>query len=348
MGWEELIGQSLAAEMLRRAVAAGRTAHAYLFTGPRGVGKQEAARLLARALNCLEPPVPGDSCGRCSQCRKVIEGVHPDVLVLNPPGRTIKLGLVVQRDDTPNGWTPVRTFVSRLPAEGRAQVVIVVEADRLGAEAANALLKTLEEPPPYTVFVLTTANEAGILPTIRSRCQPVIFPPAPLEVVAAALEREGMAPEQARLLAALSGGSIGRARELAGDEAVSRRREQARALLEEVARGLDFLGCLARAEALEQQRDEIPELLDLLLLWLRDCLLVAAGADPRLVVAQDALPFLQSLAASLGRERLLVMAEAVRQARQQIDRNAALRLVLDVMLLRLSGHSRWRPKVARL
>ncbi|MCG0239684.1 MAG: hypothetical protein L6E13_10990 [Firmicutes bacterium] len=108
------------------------------------------------------------------------------------------------------------------------------------------------------------------------------------------------------------------------------------------------MGCLARAEALEQQRDEIPELLDLLLLWLRDCLLVAAGADPRLVVAQDALPFLQSLAASLGRERLLVMAEAVRQARQQIDRNAALRLVLDVMLLRLSGHSRWRPKVARL
>lgn len=340
MGWNELVGQPLASRMLARAVAARRTAHAYLFTGPRGVGKREAALLLARALNCLEPPAPGDSCGRCLQCRKIAAGVHPDVTVLNPSGRTIKLGVIVQRDDTPEGLTPLRTFVSRLPTEGRHQVAVLVEADRLGMEAANALLKTLEEPPPYTTFVLTTGNEAGILPTIRSRCQPVIFPPAPLPEVAEALTREGLEPAQANLLAALSGGSIGRARELVRDEDLTRRREQARGLLADLMQGLDETECLARAEELEQQRDEVPELLDLFLLWLRDSLVVLEGTDSDLVVARDQLPFLRTAVGQLGRNRLIAMVEAVSRARQQLDRNANLRLVLDVMLLDLAGHTR--------
>lgn len=339
MSWTEVVGQDVTTTLLRRAVVTGRASHAYLFAGPTGVGKREAARVLAKVLNCAAPPAPGECCDRCIPCQNIDAGVFPDFLqVTKIKGRDIKIAQIVRRDPETDDLkaTPVSTFLAHRPLEGRRSVVVVVDADQMNETAQNALLKTLEEPPEYAQFVLTTANPNGLLPTIRSRSQLVNFPPLPATVVAAALQKDGVAAEQARLLAALSGGSLGRARDLGCDEGLSRRRADAQAMLMGLA-GQDDLGALGRAEEWEKRRDELPELLDLTLLWLRDALVIAEGCPEQLVVALDALPALQDLTGRAGRVRLMQMVDAVFSARKQLDRNANIRLVLDVLMLRLSG-----------
>lgn len=336
MSWQELIGQPLVARLLRGAVGTNRVSHAYLFSGPAGLGKHAAGLLLARALNCLEPPAPGESCDRCLACRKIIGGVHPDVLMVQPAGREIQIWQVTQRDETDRkGVTAVRSFLALRPGEARWKVVVMADADSMNDAAANALLKSLEEPPGYGVLVLTTTNPAGILPTIRSRCQQVGFPPAPLPAVVAELERDGVPAEQARLLAALSGGSLGQARALVGDENLSRRRNETRELLARLP-DLDDAGLLEQVDELERRKEELPEWLDLMLMWLRDGLVLAETGRSELVAAADEAEFVGSLA-RLGPVRLLEMVDQVAAARAALDRNANARLVLDVMLLKLGN-----------
>lgn len=341
MSWNELIGQPLATRVLRGAVASGRIGHAYLFLGPAGVGKRDAGRILAKALICESPPAPGESCDRCRSCRKIDAGTHPDLLQVEPHGKQIRLPQITNRKEESEkvGHTPVRSFLALRPGEGKRKVVIIGQADLLNTEAANALLKSLEEPPDYAVLVLVSENPAGILPTIRSRCQPVSFPPAPLPLVAEALAAEGMPPEQAQLLAALSGGAVGRARELVQDADLARRRMEMQQLLEGLANWDDGT-LLERAEGLEKRKEEVPELLDLLLLWLRDALVYAETGREELVVSQDHLPFVTQFGRRMGPRRLVSMVHVAGRARSGLDKNANVRLLLDVMLLKLAGLTR--------
>jgi DNA polymerase III subunit delta' len=213
-GLSSVLGQEGALGILRRALASGRVAQAFLFEGAPGVGKMTAARALAQTLECEKET----GCGECGQCRKVAEGLHPDVIVVEPDGQFIKIAQVRQ----------VTARAAYRPHEGRARVVIFDGADAMNLEAANALLKTLEEPPAQTHFVLVSSAPERLPVTVRSRCQRVRFAPLPTEVVAGWLERErGMAQAEAHAIAALSSGSLARAAELASGEALPMRREHA-------------------------------------------------------------------------------------------------------------------------
>ncbi len=234
----DIIGQEMAVSLLTRALEQGAS-HAYLFSGPPGVGKTEAALAFAAGLAC-----PEGGCGVCATCRRVHEGLHPDVEIVTSDGNQF---LIEQ----------IREIVSHAayrPYEvgTRAKVYIFLEADKFSAEhppPANAFLKTLEEPPGHVHFILVTDRPERLLPTIASRCQLVAFSSVAAPVVAADLSgRFGLRPEEASLLARVAGGNLSYARELALSDSARRQRD----VLLDLARDLPTAGLLDTEIALDE------------------------------------------------------------------------------------------------
>jgi DNA polymerase-3 subunit delta' len=338
MPFSDLIAQDRALSPLRSALRRGALHHAYLFGGPEGVGKATAARLLAQAANCEGPGAPGsaDACGTCGPCRKIEKGVHPDVVVLAEERVMAKAG----RWEPKGGRTPSKDIVvdqvrdlvdhrlSMKRFEGRRRFVIVDPADAMNPQAQNALLKTLEEPPEDTTLVLVASSPDSLLPTIRSRCLRVAFAPISAPALAARLEREGHPPDKARLAAALSGGSLGRA--LAADDDVL----AAEAGAVRGAASLDPRDAgawLAFARDHGGDREEARALCDLLLVWLRDVAATqAGGADLALA---DLGEVTRATAATLSPAEVLRRRREVRRTAAALRQNAAPVLALESMLI---------------
>ncbi len=197
--FSQLIGQGRAKTILQHSLERKRISHAYLFVGPTGTGKRTLALEFAAALNCLEDQRP---CGSCRNCRRIAEGNHPDVTVFQPEGRSFKIDQIRQ----------VQQLISLKPYEARSKIFILDGAEAFTEQAANSLLKTLEEPPAYSVLILL-ADDSALLPTITSRCTLVHFQPLPQETVEQYLSQKGITA--ATEVAAVSGGSIGNALRLA-------------------------------------------------------------------------------------------------------------------------------------
>jgi len=202
-------GQETATAFLARALR--QPHHAYVFSGPEGSGKRLAMRAFAAALLC-----PDGGCGECRSCRLALGERHPNMLVLEPTGPDILVGRDASDTNTAR-WFASRAYLT--PVEPGAKVMVVLQADRMRAEAADVLLKALEEPPAGTVFLLTSARPDEIPDTVRSRCQEIAFPPLAEKYVVEALVREGVGRERALLVCRLTGGNIGRARRMTlGDQ----------------------------------------------------------------------------------------------------------------------------------
>ncbi|HEY7724038.1 MAG TPA: DNA polymerase III subunit delta' [Anaeromyxobacteraceae bacterium] len=336
MPFSEILGQDRAVAALRAAAAGGPLHHAWLLAGPEGVGKGTAARTLAQALNCERGD--GDACGACLPCRKIARGVHPDVLVLEEERAMARAG----RWEPRGGRAPsrdivvdqVRELVDRRLSlkrfEGRRRVVVLDPADAMNPQAQNALLKTLEEPPADTVLLLVASRADALLPTVRSRCLRVPFAPLSDELVAARLEAAGRPREEARLAAALGGGSLGRA--LALDPAALATRRQA---IEDAA-GLpadDAGAWIAYARAQGADREAARQTCELLLVWLRDVLARQAAGEACRPALADLGAATAAAAAALSPAAVLRRADGVRQALAGLRQNAAAALALERMLI---------------
>jgi DNA polymerase-3 subunit delta' len=222
MIWEKILGQAAAIDILRRSAASGRLAHALLFVGPRGVGKGLVARTLAMTLLCERFPASElEACGECRSCRMMLAGTHPDFLSVECPEGKSELPIELLVGSRENrGSEGLCHDLSLRPMAGGRRIAVIEDADRMSNEGANALLKTLEEPPSYAVIILIAADASKILPTIRSRCQTVRFSPLePAHIARLVTELEWAEdPSQAETAAAMSGGSLAVAQQLLNPE----------------------------------------------------------------------------------------------------------------------------------
>ncbi|MDD5205765.1 MAG: DNA polymerase III subunit delta', partial [Desulfobacterales bacterium] len=211
--FSRILGQERAVRFLKGVLSRQRIPHGYLFLGMPGVGKTSTAIAMAQALNCLEPR-EGAACGRCKPCRGIEDRSFHDLVFLEPENQVIKIEKIRE----------LERVLAFKPQFGNYRVTVVREADKMTLEAANAFLKTLEEPPPGNVLVLQASDLSQLMPTIVSRCQKVRFQPVPVPLIASWLaEKKGVDPQKGLLLAKLSEGSIARAVQMLEEEYESKR-----------------------------------------------------------------------------------------------------------------------------
>lgn len=325
MSWQ-IIGHDWAVALLRQALASDRTAHAYLVTGPPQVGKTQLGWNLAQALNCTGASPP---CGVCGPCNKILRRVHPDIHLVQGPDNsgTIKIDQIraLRRD----------AFLA--PYEARYRVFILRHADRASTEAANSLLKILEEPPAHVILILTAVDADALPSTVVSRCQRLDLRPVAQQVVEEALLERGVEPGRAQLLARLSGGRVGWALDASqGESAMEQRARDVAALLDILA--ADRVQRFAVAQQTSRDSTTVRRLLEVWTLWWRDLLLVCSQSG-QYVVNVDRVDELHALAATCSLDTAWEGLMALQEASAQLEDNVNAQLALESLLLKLP---RWQ------
>ncbi len=344
MPFAEIVGQDRALRVIRRALGAGTLPHAWLFYGPEGVGKFKTALAVAKALVCSRAPAD-DFCGVCADCTRIDNEAHPDVLVVRAEskqgeregggagggGQESSGEIRIEQVRQFQRWAAVAAF------QGGWRIGIFDGAERMNPYAANALLKTLEEPPPRMVLMLVSPSRGALLPTIASRCQPLHFPPAGRDEVAAALAGEVKGtPEELGLLAELAGGSIGKALNLGQDrDWVFRER---RRWVEKLCSFLE-----ARRPGLEEFVEElvrfgrIAEVLALYRTWYRDLLVYRETGEASRVNNLDLIETVSDLAGTFDPVGCVESISAIERAREALEGHRNTQLVLESLFLDLAA-----------
>ena len=322
MTFDAIIGHNRQKNILLHAIKSRRIAHAYLFSGPAGIGKKMMAVAFARALLCQT----GDGCGHCTACRKVDHNNHPDIHVLAGDGATIKIEQIrkLQKD------------LSLHPLEGEKKICLIDDAEQLTTGAANALLKTLEEPQPGTLIILLTSQSEKLLTTIRSRCQNLPFSHLPKQTLATILAQKlDLDDTEATVLAALSEGSFKKALGPNRELYLEKRRKLIQSLSALSAGSI--IPTFSFADELETEKELLFDILDIFQAFYRDLLLLKLNSPTEELVNLDLLDILNSQAESTTVTSLLVKLKALEAARYHLQRNVNRRLALEVMLMRVTA-----------
>ncbi len=344
MSWN-IVGHEWAVDQLRHSILADSDAHAYIFSGPPGIGKAAMALHMAMALNCERSP--GDPCQECRACRLIMRGSHPDVRIAGMASQAaaIKADEAARQKElkiaTIREW---QHDISLRPYEGRRRVLILHDAERLNEESSNAMLKTLEEPPDYATIILVS-NSTDLLPTIVSRCRVLRLRPLPRRQVAEALVSRNIIADDAELLAAWSGGRVGWAIAAAAQpETITARQEQLTALVElgihSHNRGIAFRWAEQRAKEYRGgEQETVFAWLDLWQGWWRDVLLVAAGCHES-VVNIDRREDLVHTANNHPISVIHAFMRRISTTAQQLRENGNPQLVLENLLLHMPKDGR--------
>ena len=323
MSFKNIIEQKEAKRILQSAIKNNRLSHAYLFVGPDGVGKRLIAKTLAKTLNCQKGDI--DSCDECRNCIRIDLNEYPDVKVIEPTGTSIKIEKMRE----------IRREASFKPLEGKKKVYIIQEASAMTQPAANSLLKTLEEPQGETLFILTTSNIHGLLPTIISRCQLVRFRPLSTKVIEDFLiKKRGITNDEAYMASNLSEGSIGKALRMANSE----KKELRNRVIDLIAKISlkDVEGIFKTAREFTQDRDQIPFVLSIISSWYRDLLIFKESEGSASLVNIDKKEGITKEVEKYSREEIEEALSLLLRTVDYIKRNVNPQLAIENILLKIA------------
>lgn len=327
VSFSELVGQAKAKKLLARSIESGRLAHGYLFRGPDGVGKRLFGRSLAATVNCRGRKGI-DACGRCPSCKKYSSGNHPDFIVISPEKGTIRIDTIRE----------MKKSLSYPPYESTMRVVLIEDIHTMRQEAANSLLKTLEEPPDDNLLVLTVESSRDILATISSRCQVVPFYSLSLEQTQAILQKDDpqLDDQSIGLLARLSEGSPGRALFFKQTEMIDILEKVVAVIADPAYDSDDHIGyVLETAGLMADLKEHLLSFLGLLRIWVKDLLFVSTDQQERTCFDSSGQTHGSDRWKSWNTEQLLEKLSAIDQAEKELNRNCNRAMVCEVLLFQL-------------
>ncbi len=326
MHFNHLKAQDAAVSILQKALERGRVPTAYLFTGPPGCGRLTAALALATSLNCETGPI---ACGTCSSCHLYSAGNHPDLHIIVPEKGKRWIVIEQVREE-------ILAKAYLTPMSGTTATFIVDDAHTLNANASNAFLKTLEEPPATSHFVLIAPDRDSVLPTVSSRCQTLAFNPLPRKLLEEILEGNGIDRSDAVVLAAMAKGSVERALHYHASGALENLAEEFEPLssLHDYSPGQ----LLDLSQRWGKNRKDAMGVLEFMAQWYRDMMILSEGAPEEQVIHIAHMERLKEGAYRLGGSTLSAVLESVEDARQALDSNANVQLTLDTLLLKVRDY----------
>lgn len=324
MNFDSIIGQSVLAGSLKRAVKDDLVANAYIFCGSKGSGKSMVAEIFAKALNCKDEGVE-KPCDNCTSCKKLESSNHPNIDIIKPSGASIKIKQIRE----------VITKVSKKPFESGYKVLIIDEAEKMTQDAQDAFLKTLEEPPANTVFVLLAENQNSLLPTVVSRCQVFYLKKVSTQQIESyLLEKFSYDLDRISFAANTANGIIGRAIEMLNDQELQKLRKL----------HVNFVSCLnngsyteltAAASELAASKEDVVILLNFMLSWHRDILIIRQGCEEQLLVNSDNVDIIKRQAEVLDEKRIYRIIDAIKRTISYVNHNVGIKNSVDSMLLNI-------------
>ena len=333
--FSKIIGQERAIGFLKQVMAGGKIPHAYLFAGINGIGKTTTALALTRSINCHEP-MNEEGCGQCKSCRQIMGGNFPDLVFIEPDGPNIKIEQI--RD--------LNRKLSFRPLSGRYRVSIIHQAEMMTDEAANSLLKNLEEPPQNNILILRVIEPLDLLPTIVSRCQKVLFRPiSSLSIADWLVDKMEMDKGQALMLAKISEGSLGRAIQLCEGDFLEKRGDYLLRLIQlpglsqehAIEMALEFTRREKekRPDASERENMDLLDLLSVWKTWYRDLLLIKSKCPEDFLINIDFSHKLKNISNKAKIKDLMNSFVILDQAQRDLRRSRNLDLMMENTVLNL-------------
>ena len=323
MSFNNIIEQDAAVRVLQDELRSGRINHAYLFTGKKGVGKKKLAFQFARSLFCKENKA--DSCDECSDCKKIDHFNHPDVQLIERGENEKKIKIAQIR--------ALQKNISFKPYEGERKVYIIDDADKMTLQAANCLLKTLEEPPAYAVLILLASEVNRLLSTVISRCQRIRLYNISREKIMEELLLRNVEEERAELISGLAGGSFDRACSLVEDEDFIEDRNVVMNILEEIPE-MNTVELVKGSEKLERLLDDDFPVFNLLFCWYRDLILYLCENSERLMNVDYRKSIIRQ-AGKFNLDELSRIVKLIDDYQSYIERNVRSDLAFIVLLLKI-------------
>jgi DNA polymerase-3 subunit delta' len=328
MAFSDILAHQKQIMTLKRALERDRLHHAYLFLGPDGVGKNTVALALAAALHCSR--MEWDTCGQCHECLRIGDGTHPDVRVVSPEKGKREITIVQMRN--------LQRMMELRSFSGKKKIAIIDPARLMNYHAQNSLLKTLEDPPGDALIVLIDHSTGNLLSTVLSRCLRLYFPLLPVEQAARILiQRHGWSEEQANVMAAVTGGSVGEALAADPGELLDRRREWIMRFSS--LSGGDLRGAMVLAEEVARDREKAVRFLQWVKDWYRDILVQQSGGTEAMINNRDMVDRVREVAPTLSLNHTLGVLSRLEGVARNLQRNYNRRLILEDFFINLVTHS---------